>query len=455
VTPGPDHLRPLDAVPVGRHTVVPDLSRPVAAVVEGDRLVRWVTWPGIPLPDGAVEEAEALPTPAGVWMLYRSDTMDDAQRTAVFVSPDGAGDPVDIGDRRPLGADTEGLWLGDPRDASAWMQDDEDDDDEPGELVDPETLAWAESEPFWPDRETWTEPGDEEPEEVFDVHASADDDDETDGDVGPAFEWSAGFADDGDEDEPFDFEPPQALPTTPTELTRIAPDGTRTTVTVDHLVDGLESDGSTLTLRYHPSGPRSVRSEHGGWDVVYEPRQVVVAVHDGLPTELRTDGMPSIAVDEDDEDDVEEWERRIAERDARREPFIDRFDLAGVAGATWPLWDRGEADAARHVARLRSAFEGLGEPSTMWTRGSDEPLRVRSDYRSVEIDVEGDWPDTAVVVSFEHSAVPFLRLRRRYRVFDDAGHPVEHGYVIVYLDEEILTGHIPPRSAAVDGVLDI
>jgi len=69
--------------------------------------------------------------------------------------------------------------------------------------------------------------------------------------------------------------------------------------------------------------------------------------------------------------------------------------------------------------------------------------------------VVGSWPDTEVVVSFEHRAVPFLRLRRRYRVFDDAGYPIDRQYVTVYLEEDIATGQIASRRAAVDGVLDI
>jgi hypothetical protein len=90
----------------------------------------------------------------------------------------------------------------------------------------------------------------------------------------------------------------------------------------------------------------------------------------------------------------------------------------------------------------------------VWSRDAPHPRRVRSAYRDVEVVVEGDWPKTEVVVSFEHSAVPFLRLRRRYRAFDDAGHPVDPGYATVYLDEDIDSGAVPPRSAAVDGVLE-
>ncbi|MBF4626531.1 hypothetical protein [Curtobacterium flaccumfaciens] len=54
-------LEPVDAVGVGDATIVPDATRPVAAVVTGDD-VRWVTWPDAPLPDGAVDEVGALGT---------------------------------------------------------------------------------------------------------------------------------------------------------------------------------------------------------------------------------------------------------------------------------------------------------------------------------------------------------------------------------------------------------
>jgi hypothetical protein len=126
-----------------------------------------------------------------------------------------------------------------------------------------------------------------------------------------------------------------------------------------------------------------------------------------------------------------------------------------VEGARWPLHDTDESTKEQAVAALVGVFESLAEPGILWTREHPAPRRAASAYRAVEVVVEGEWPATEVVVSFEHSDVPYLRLRRRYRVFDEAGHVEDWTYVTVYLEEDIATRDIPARDAAVDGVLDI
>ncbi|WIE72134.1 hypothetical protein [Curtobacterium sp. MCJR17_020] len=133
----------------------------------------------------------------------------------------------------------------------------------------------------------------------------------------------------------------------------------------------------------------------------------------------------------------------MAEACAARGPAAGRTGGAGQARPAPPVRSR-----PRHT-------ESLAEPGILWTREHPEPRRAASAYRNVEVVVEGEWPATEVVVSFEHSDVPYLRLRRRYRVFDEAGHVEDWTYVTVYLDEDIGSGHIALRDEAVDGVLDI
>ncbi len=486
----PDHLLPLDVVPVGDRSIIPDLHRPVAAVVRDGVVERWLTWPSAPLPERAVEEAEGWPTGEGVWVVYRGDGIDDTGRTAVHLGPDRVGAAVDLGDRRVVAADPGGLWLADPRDASAWkagIGDDDDGDDsddaEGLDSVDPADLPWAEADPFWPDPADWTEldeERDDEPDVPFDEdgdHAfDADGDDALDDGahgrgvgaedsgsmVMTAYQWSIGFSDDLAADDPRaapPADPGPPSPTPPTDLVRIAPDGTTTTIGVDHLVDDVAVEGDRMTLRFHRTGPDLVPRPYGSWDVVYRPREVVVDLSDGLPESIDTDALDSSPVEEPAGYDAEaadaERERSIEEREARRVPWIERLDLTGVADTRWALWDAAAENRARSVARLVDEFTHLADPVVGWSRGVDGPRRFRSDYRDVDVAVEGEWPATEVVVSFEHAAVPFLRLRRRYRVFDDTGRSVDHGYVTVYLEEDVATRHIPPRSAAVDGVLDI
>ncbi|QQD76159.1 hypothetical protein I8920_15430 [Curtobacterium sp. YC1] len=460
-------LEPVDAVDVGDATIVPDATRPVAAVVTGDH-VRWVTWPDAPLPDGAVDEVGVLATDEGAWVVYGTredmgDDLDEMSRTAVHVTPTGVTCAVDLGDRRVLGADVEGLWIGDPRDASMWMgedegledpEDDDGDSDDPLDGVDPGTLPWAPSEPFWPSPEEWAatlaageEPEDDDPELL----------DEDGDDDGPRYFWSAGSDADEDEDDfgrpsgpPADPAPP--LPTPPTELVLVRTDGSRTTIAVDHLVEDVRRTGTVLTIRYAPSGPRQEPHPTGGWNVVYDSREVDLDLAAGMPATVTTTDLPSRAAGDEDETSWEDEQERL---EAALAPWTERFDLSSVEGAQWPLHDLDDAARQRAVADLVAVFEALDRPGVLWTRDHPEPRRSASAYRAVEVIVEGEWPDTEVVVSFEHSAVPYLRLRRRYRVFDDAGHVQDWQYVGVHLDEDIDSGHIPDRSHAVDGVLDI
>ncbi|MBT1675599.1 hypothetical protein [Curtobacterium aurantiacum] len=463
-------LEPIDAVGVGDATIVPDATRPVAAIVTGDD-VRWVTWPDAPLPDGAVDEVRVFATDEGAWVVYvsREDAegdLDTESRTAVHVTPTGVTCSVDLGDRRVLGADVEGLWIGDPRDASMWMGEDEDeglgdpeddeaveddeDSDDPLDGVDPETLPWAPSEPFWPSPEEWAatlaagdEPEDDDPELLDD-----DDDD------GPRY-WSVSF---GGVEGGFVPPPePQAEPAPPlqtpsTELVLVRNDGSRTTITVDHLVEDVHRTGSVVTIRYAPTGPRLAPDASVFRNVVYVSREVDLDVTGGLPATVTTGDLPSRPASDEDETS---WEDEQDRQEAALTPWTERFDLTDVEGARWPLHDL-DADAReRAVADLVGVFEALDRPGILWTRDHPEPRRSASAYRAVEVTVEGEWPATEVVVSFEHSAVPYLRLRRRYRVFDDAGHVEDWTYVGVHLDEDIDSGHIADRSDAVDGVLDI
>ncbi|PZF13860.1 hypothetical protein DEJ25_05130 [Curtobacterium sp. MCPF17_011] len=466
-----DPLDPLDAVAVGAVTIVPDTNRPVAAVVRGDEFRRWLTWPTAPLPVVAVERTDIWAIPSGVWVVYEAENLEQSSRTAVFLSPEQPPRSVELGDRRPIGVDAEGLWVGDPRDASFWTSGtggtDEDDD---MSRIDPETLEWAEVAPFWPDRDAWTEPDDEDEDRAGTDDGDGDDDDQTM--VGTASQWTVRFGhplggdDDQDDDADGDGPVSTPLPTPPTEIVRVTPADERTTVQVDHLVDAVSIEDGRMTLRFHPAGPRQVEVPFGergpwrSWDTVYDAREVVIDVAAGIPSVVVTEDHASEpAADEDAGADLEEleavWSAEDAALQARRAPWIGRLDLTGVSGASWQTPEPDPETVERSVAAVREQLAGLSEPSIMWSADTDTVTRVRSDYRSVQVGVERSWPDTEVVVSFEHTAVPFLRLRRRHRIFDDAGYPIDRQYVTVHLEEDIATGHIASRRAAVDGVLDI
>lgn len=104
------------------------------------------------------------------------------------------------------------------------------------------------------------------------------------------------------------------------------------------------------------------------------------------------------------------------------------------------------------IEKVRGQFSNLGG---FWTAddGSSHPL-VRG-LSAPSVSVEGDWPDSHVVVTFKHTSRPDLVLRRQLRIFDDEGYPVEHEYASIHLMEDLDTYHVPPAEDAVNGVLDI
>ncbi|KYH43169.1 hypothetical protein [Branchiibius sp. NY16-3462-2] len=104
------------------------------------------------------------------------------------------------------------------------------------------------------------------------------------------------------------------------------------------------------------------------------------------------------------------------------------------------------------IEKVRGQFSNLGG---FWTAddGSSHPLLRGLSEPSVS--VEGDWPTSRVVVTFKHTSRPDLVLRRKLRIFDDEGYPVDHEYASIHLMEDLDTDHVPPAQDAVNGVLDI
>lgn len=443
---------PLGAVVIGRTVIVPDAERPVAAIIDEDLSDRWVTWPEAPLPDRAIGEVQLLPTSKGAWVIYQAEDTEGpdylVQRTAVFVTPNGVTAACDLGQGRPVGIDADGLWVGDPRDASAWMES-PDSAETAKEAVGAEELTaegmeWVPSEPFWP--------GEAGNEGTAAISAPMLEHSDGASDAGQQTEYPTHTGTAADDDTSVG-EPGPPLPTPETELVRISTDGKRTVIQVDHLVHRVDVSQDTLTLQYFPTGPRQVPLGNDlGWDVVYEPEQVVIDIADGLPERIETEQLPSKPAPQDYE---EESEQDCGRLQAAAAQWQDRFELDGVQGAAWPLRNLREEARTGATSKLREQFETLARPNIVWTYDHPSLRLGRSDYRNLSVTEEKAWPATEIVVSFEHIAVPNLRLRRRYRVFNDAGRPREWAYATVHLDEDLHIGNIPSRSAATNGVLDI
>ena len=85
--------------------------------------------------------------------------------------------------------------------------------------------------------------------------------------------------------------------------------------------------------------------------------------------------------------------------------------------------------------------------------GPAEPLAAG--MSDIHAELDGTWPDLAVAVSFRHPWFADGRLRRRIRLFDELGRPVDREYCDITLMEDLETGHLPPVKEAVAGILTI
>lgn len=507
-----DPLVPLVPVRVGGADILVDEHRPVAAVVAGSD-IRFVTWPNAPLPYRQ-SEASTYAAPDGAWVVY--EEVEDpnaptdgeypleqarASSSAVFVGLDGSTVFVDLGSRRPGGADEFGLWAVDPRDASTWNGSIRDDDVEDFPDIEdlPEEVHGEESDDdFWRDGFSvgkngdwanigdWNDVDDDQDEHNDDVDGNdqqvvmtreqhqgwfslASGPDQPDG-------WSIdelGSNPKRDSD-PLDPVPP-ALPTPPTEILRLGRDGSRTLISVDHLVDAVAQVAETLYLRVHATGPKHIPSTDGtSWNIRYQPRTVSIDVHDGLPARIVTDELstavdwnwddssswhPTLGTEPDGEDDEDAWlerfDKELEASEAARALWSNRLDLEGVVGTRWPLVPRSPKLIEKDIDAVRDQFVSLPLDQAGWWAEDDRMHRQRSNYRNVEIITEGTWPQDDVVVTFEHRLYPHVRLRRRVRVHDDSGRPFALGYLTVYLDEALATGQVPPPSSAVNQVVDV
>ncbi|QUH06373.1 hypothetical protein HUO13_30445 [Saccharopolyspora erythraea] len=119
---------------------------------------------------------------------------------------------------------------------------------------------------------------------------------------------------------------------------------------------------------------------------------------------------------------------------------VSQVGSIDIADRCWPLVGFDAGEAAAHAETERARFEDAGRYLHL------------SDARS---ELEGEWPDLRVRLTFRHPHLPGGWLRRRWRVFDEVGRRVSEMHADVHLMEDLETGQLPPPQNAVDCVLDI
>lgn len=429
-----------------------DRERPVA-VLRGDDSERVVTWPDAPLPARA-STARLVAAPDAVWVVYEAYVPDSAGlvwSTAVRIGADGSAVGVDIGRLSVIGADSEGIWASPAPWPAPEPYPGDGDVEEPASF-DSEDLPVESWEDFQKDEDDWrmgelSRHRDGRVDGVYTLSQLAELGDEDEGEHSYGWFASAPGSDPGEAATRL-APPPAPGPSAPVELVRFGGDGRVDPLTVDRTVAEVAQDGSRTVFTFFPTNPvGTLDQETDSISYSYPQSRISVDLTDGVPSALTVGDHEAAAVPADDE---ECWDDdtagEAAEPDAR-----DLVDLATVSGIDWAPAQLSADDIQAAVRDVVEQLEWLARPNTIWTRRDDRIHRVESPYRDLAVRASGDWPETQVTVEFRHREYADALYRRRYRIFDPAGRPIDREYLTVYLEEDIATGHHP---AARDGVIE-
>lgn len=229
-------------------------------------------------------------------------------------------------------------------------------------------------------------------------------------------------------------------------------------------------DDPVMVLRYGQRAGGLVwwaGAPHGGGDDRIE-RQVVIVGHD------RTTGGPVVRVPLGDGlvRDVQTIGDELVVCVARRRHLAvarDRgVDVVAVAasGVVRTIHRADSIDVSRfaptvhrppfqqiraHVDEVRQRFDHLDR---YWRAADGSTSPLSSGLSEPLVSVDGEWPDTRIVITLRHPRRPGLLLRRTLPLFDDTGATTDHEYAAIHLMEDLDTGHLAPADEALDGVLD-
>lgn len=110
-----------------------------------------------------------------------------------------------------------------------------------------------------------------------------------------------------------------------------------------------------------------------------------------------------------------------------------------------------EALIAEHINDIHHQFDHL---DAYWRSEDGVTSPLSPELTEPAVSVQGEWPDTRLVVRMRHQNRPGLVLRRTLPLFDETGAPITHQNAVMALMEDLDTHYLAPAEEAVDGVLD-
>lgn len=220
----------------------------------------------------------------------------------------------------------------------------------------------------------------------------------------------------------------------------LSADGGVRPMTIDRMPAAAFEKDRAAHLVVCTSAPDALRDEHGGASYTYRFSQIDLPAGD-LPPMLRITEHQPVPVDED----------QIPGRSRQEETTPDPITTDDPRAA-WTLVNLPSDQKQTAIEAFCAEFTHL---DAYWTAPAGAKTPLSDGITDTHVEVVDDWPNTHVDVSFAHPHYPEGRLRRTFRVFDDAGRIRPTEYAAIHLMEDLATRDLPPITNARNNILDI
>lgn len=222
------------------------------------------------------------------------------------------------------------------------------------------------------------------------------------------------------------------------QVSVLATDGATHRVPADREAAFVFEERASAHLVVYDGPPDADRD---GSNATYKYRYAVWPVPASLPSHLRATDVHAEALDED-----ALMQALATKAPVPSEPSSSRPELS------WDLVPLAPADQTAAVESVKREFDSL---DNYWSAPDGRASPLAEGLADPRVESIEEWPRTRVEVTFTHPSYPEGRLRRTFRVFDDAGRARPAMYAAVHLMEDLETRPLPDRENARDGVLDI
>ncbi|MFL4472974.1 hypothetical protein ACIPVK_03130 [Paeniglutamicibacter sp. MACA_103] len=215
-------------------------------------------------------------------------------------------------------------------------------------------------------------------------------------------------------------------------------------VEFDRQVESVGDEEAGTSFLVQPSPPVAHR-DSDGFCFEYRRATLVLPVGAELPARVRFRDFVPQGWGELVED---RWEDEPSASSADPEDI----DLDGIPGTRW---NRAAPTAAQELAAVHGITGQFANMEAYWRDANGESFPIADGVSDARVDVEGQWPQTRVRISFRHPYYPGGRLRRSIRVFDEAGRIMIHEYAGIHLMEDLDTNDLPDIGEEHGSVLEI